>query len=188
VSPWGALAFFVKNKDGTLRLCIDYRQLNKMTIKNKYPFPRIDDLFDQLRGATIFSNIDLRFGYHQVLIKDEDIQKTTFRTRYSHYEFVVVPFGLTNAPTTFMCLMNNILSKLLDIFVLVFIDDILLYSKNREEHEEHLKLVLQVMREHHLYAKFSKYEFFQKQVHYLGHVISEEGVVVGPDKIKAIMD
>jgi hypothetical protein len=145
-------------------------------------------LFDQLRGAKVFSKIDLRSGYHQVRIKDEDIHKTTFMTRYGHYEFVVVPFGLTNAPTTFMCLMNNVLSKFLDRFVLVFIDDILVYSKNREQHEEHLKLVLQVLREYQLYAKFSKCDFFHKQVHYLGHVIYEEGVVVDLDKIKAIMD
>jgi hypothetical protein len=148
VSPWGAPTLFVKKKYVTLRLYIDYRQLNNMTIKNKYPLPRIDDLFDQLRGATIFSGIDLRSGYHQVRIKYEDINKTNFRTRYGHYEFVVVPFGLTNAPTTFMFLMNNVFRKLLDRFVLVFIDDILIYSKNREDHEEHLKLVLQVLREH----------------------------------------
>jgi hypothetical protein len=160
VSPWGALVLFLKNKDGTLRLCIDYRQLNKVTIKNKYPLPRIDDLFDQLGGASIFSNIDLRSGYHQVRIKGKDIHKTTFRTRYGHYEFVVVPFGLTNSLATFMCLMNNVLSKVLDKFVLVFIDDILIYSKNREEHEEHLRLVLQVLREHKLYAKFNKCDFF----------------------------
>jgi hypothetical protein len=188
VSPWGAPILFVKKKDGTLRLCIDYRQLNKVTIKNKYSLPRIDDLFDQLGGASVFSKIDLRSRYHQVRIKGEDIHKTAFRTRYGHYEFVVVPFGLTNAPATFMCLMNNILSKFLDKFVLVFIDDILIYSKNREEHEEHLRLVLQVLREHQLYAKFSKCDFFQKQIHYLGHVLSEEGVAVDPDKIRSIME
>jgi hypothetical protein len=188
VSPWGALVLFVKNKDGTLRLCKDYRQLNKVTIKNKYPLPRIDDMFDQLGGASIFSKIDLISGYHQVQIKGEDIHKTAFRMRYGHYEFVVVPFGLTNAPATFMCLMNNVLSKFLDKFVLVFIDDRLIYSKNREEHEEHLRLVLQVLREHQLYAKFSKCEFFHKQIHYLGHVISEKGVAVDPDKIRSIME
>jgi hypothetical protein len=126
VSPWGAPILFMKKKDSTLRLCIDYRQVNKVTIKNKYPLPRIDDLFDQLGGASIFSKIDLRLGYHQVQIKGEDIHKTTFRMRYDHYEFVVVSFGLTNAPATFMCLMTNVLSKLLDKFVLVFIDDILI--------------------------------------------------------------
>jgi hypothetical protein len=188
VSPWGAPVLFVKKKDVTLRLCIDYRQLNKVTIKNKYPLPRIDDLFNQLGGASIFSKIDLRSGYHQVRIKGEYIHKTAFRTRYAHYEFVVVPFGLTNAPATFMCLMNNILSKFLDKFVLVFIDEILIYSKNREEHEEHLRIVLQVLREHQLYAKFSKCDFFQKQIHYLGHVLSEEGVAVDPDKIRSIME
>jgi hypothetical protein len=187
VSPWGAPSLFVKKKDDTLRLCIDYRQLNKMTIKNNYLLPRIDDLFDQLRGATIFSKIDLRFGYHQVSIKDEEIHKTTFRTRYGHYEFVVVPFGLTNAPTTFMCLLNNVLSKFLDKFVLVLIDDILIYYENREEHEEYLNIVLHVLKKNQLYAKFSKCNFFQKQVHYLGHVFSKEGVAVDPDKIKAIV-
>ena len=133
---------FVKKKDGNFRLCIDYRQLNKLTIKNRYPLPRIDDLFDQVRGASVFSKIDLRSGYHQLRIKEEDISKTTFRTRYGHYEFVVLPFGLTNAPATFMCLMNSVLNKYLDKFVLVFIDDILVYSKSEEENKEHLSIVL----------------------------------------------
>jgi hypothetical protein len=186
VSPWGAPILFVKKKDGTLRLCIDFRQLNKSTIKNKYPLPRIDDLFDQLRGEKIFSKIDLRSGYHQVRIKEEDIHKTTFRTRYGNYEFVVVPFGLTNAPTVFMCLMNGIFRNYLDKFVIVFLDDILVYSKSEEEHEHHLRLVLQVLREHQLYAKLSKCSFYQEQIHYLGHIISEQGIAVDPEKIEAI--
>jgi hypothetical protein len=188
VSPWGAPILFVRKKDGTLRLCIDYRQLNKMTIKNRYPLPRIDDLFDQVRGATIFSKIDLQAGYHQVRIKDEDIYKTTFRMRYGHYEFVVIPFGLTNAPASFMCLMNSILSKYLDKFVIVFIDDILIYSKNEQEHEEHLRIVLQILREKKLYAKLSKCDFYKDKIQYLGHVVSKEGIVVDPEKIKSIMD
>jgi hypothetical protein len=160
VSPWGAPVLFVKKKDGTLRLCIDFRQLNKYTINNKYPLPQIDDLFDQLRGEKIFSKIDLRVGYHQVRIKKEDIHKTTFRTRYGNYEFVVVPFGLTNAPAVFMYLMNDIFRNYLDKFVIVFLDDILIYSKFEEEHENHLILVLQVLRENQLYAKLSKCSFY----------------------------
>jgi hypothetical protein len=186
VSPWGAPVLFVKKKDGTLRLCIDFRQLNKYTIKNKYPLPRIDGLFDQLRGEKICSKIDLRSGYHQVRIKEEDIHKTTFRTRYGNYEFVVVPFGLTNAPDVFMCLMNGIFKNYLDKFIIVFLDDILIYSKSEEEHEHHLRLVLQVLREHQLYAKFSKCYFYQKQIHYLGHIISEQGIVVDLEKIESI--
>ena len=135
VSPWGASVLFVKKKDGTLILFIDYKKLNKMTIKNWYPLPLIDDLFDQFHGSTILWKIDLRSGYHQVRMKDEDIFKTTFRTRYGHYEFVIIPFGLTNAPVAFMCLMNNILSNYMDKFVIVFIDNILIYSKNEQEHE-----------------------------------------------------
>jgi len=171
VSPWGAPVLFVKKKNGTLRLCIDYRQLNKMTIKNRYPLPRIDDLFDQIHGVTVFSKIDLRSGYHQVIIKGEDIFKTAFRTCYGHYEFVVMPFGLTNAPLSFMCLMNSVLSKYLDKFLIVFIDDILIYSKTREEHNEHLKIILQILREHELYANLSKCEFLNGKIQYFGHVI-----------------
>ena len=130
VSPWGVPVVFVKKKDGTLRFCVDYRQLNKMTLKNKYQLPKIDDLFDQLKDSSVFSKIDLRFGYHQLRIKDVDVHKTTFRTRYGHYEFLVMPFGLTNAPTTFMDLMNHVFRQYVDRFVLVFIDDILVYSKD----------------------------------------------------------
>jgi hypothetical protein len=186
VSPWGAPILFVKKKDGTLRLCIDFKQLNKVTIKNKYTLPRIDDLFDQLKDARIFSKNDLGSGYHQVRIKDEDISKTTFGTRYGHYEFTVVPFGLSNAPVIFMCLMNGVFREYLDKFVIVFLDDILVYSKSEEEHEYHLRTVLQVLREHQLYAKLSKCSFYHNKIHYLGHIISEEGITVDPENIEAI--
>jgi hypothetical protein len=172
VSPWGSPMLFVKNKDRTLRSCIDFRHLNKFTIKNKYHFPRIDDLFDQLKGARIFSKIDLRSSYHQVRIKEENISKTTFRTRYGRYEFIVVTFGLTIAPVVFMCLMNGVFREYLDKFVIVFLHDILIYSKSEEEHEKHLRMVLQVLREHKLYAKLSKCIFYQKKIHYLRHIIS----------------
>jgi hypothetical protein len=183
VSPWGASVLFVKKKDGTLRLFIDFRQLNKVTVKNKYPLPRIDDLFDQLKDAKIFLKIDLRSGYHQVRIKNEDISKTAFRTRYGHYEFTVVLFGLTNAPVVFMCLMNGVFRDYLDKFFIVFLDDVLVYSKIEEEHEKHLRMVLQVLREHQLYAKLSKCSFYQRQIHYLGHIISEEGIDVDSEKV-----
>jgi hypothetical protein len=152
-SPWGAPVLFVKKKVGSMRLCIDYRELNKVTIRNKYPLPRIDDLFDQLRGSEVFSKIDLRSGYYQLRVKEEDIPKTAFRTRYGHYEFLVMPFGLTNAPAVFMDLMNMVFHEYLDSFVIVFIDDILVYSKSQEEHEEHLRIVLQILRDRKLFAK-----------------------------------
>ncbi|KAL0560529.1 hypothetical protein IC582_000934 [Cucumis melo] len=186
VSPWGAPVLFVKKKDGSMRLCIDYRELNKVTVKNRYPFPRIDDLFDQLQGATVFSKIDLRSGYHQLRIKDEDVPKTAFRSRYGHYEFIVMSFGLTNAPAVFMDLMNRVFREFLDTFVIVFIDDILIYSKTEAEHEEHLRMVLQTLRDNKLYAKFSKCEFWLKQVSFLGHVVSKAGVSVDPAKIEAV--
>ena len=187
VSPWGAPVLFVKKKDGTMRLCIDYRQLNKVTVRNKYPLPRIDDLFDQLRGARVFSKIDLRSGYHQLKIKEADVPKTAFRTRYGHYEFLVMPFGLTNAPAAFMDLMQRILKHFLDQFVIIFIDDILVYSKSEEDHVKHLRQVLQTLRENKLYAKFSKCEFWLDRVVFLGHVISAEGVFVDPTKVEAIV-
>ncbi|KAL0554253.1 hypothetical protein IC582_008170 [Cucumis melo] len=186
VSPWGAPVLFVKKKDGSMRLCIDYRELNKVTVKNRYPLPRIDDLFDQLQGATVFSKIDLRSGYHQLRIKDEDVPKTAFRSRYGHYEFIVMSFGLTNAPAVFMDLMNRVFREFLDTFVIVFIDDILIYSKTEAEHEKHLRMVLQTLRDNRLYAKFSKCEFWLKQVSFLGHVVSKAGVSVDPTKIEAV--
>ncbi|KAL0552128.1 hypothetical protein IC582_011225 [Cucumis melo] len=186
VSPWGAPVLFVKKKDGSMRLCIDYRELNKVTVKNRYPLPRIDDLFDQLQGATVFSKIDLRSGYHQLRIKDEDVPKTAFRSRYGHYEFIVMSIGLTNAPAVFMDLMNRVFREFLDTFVIVFIDDILIYSKTEAEHEKHLRMVLQTLRDNKLYAKFSKCEFWLKQVSFLGHVVSKAGVSVDPAKIEAV--
>ena len=159
-SPWGAPVLFVKKKDGSFRMCIDYRELNKLTVKNRYPLPRIDDLFDQLQGANYFSKIDLRSGYHQLRVLEGDIPKTAFRTRYGHYEFVVMPFGLTNAPAVFMDLMNRVCRPYLDQFVIVFIDDILVYSRSEEEHSQHLQKVLQTLRTEKLYAKFSKCEFW----------------------------
>ena len=159
-----------------MRLCIDYRQLNKITINNKYPLPRIDNLFDQLRGANGFSKIDLRSRYHQLRIKEIDIPKTTFRTRCGHYEFLVMPFGLTNAPAPFMDFMNRVFHPYLDQFVIVFIDDILVYSKNAEEHAVHLRIVLQILRDKQLYTKFSKCEFWLNEVVFFGHVVLGEGI------------
>ncbi|KAI3797453.1 hypothetical protein L1987_32710 [Smallanthus sonchifolius] len=185
-SPWGAPVLFVKKKDGTFRMCIDYRELNKVTIKNRYPLPRIDDLFDQLQGSSFYSKIDLRSGYHQLRVREEDISKTAFRTRYGHFEFMVMPFGLTNAPAVFMDLMNRVCKPYLDQFVIVFIDDILIYSKNEEEHEEHLRLILELLKQEQLYAKFSKCEFWIREVQFLGHVVNEAGIHVDPSKIEAI--
>ncbi|KAJ9557088.1 hypothetical protein OSB04_011702 [Centaurea solstitialis] len=185
-SPWGAPVLFVKKKDGSFRMCIDYRELNKITIKNRYPLPRIDDLFDQLQGATYFSKIDLRSGYHQMRVREEDIAKTAFRTRYGHYEFLVMPFGLTNAPAVFMDLMNRVCRPYLDKFVIVFIDDILIYSRSKEDHEHHLRLTLELLKAEQLYAKFSKCEFWIREVHFLGHVVNRDGIHVDPAKIEAI--
>ena len=186
-SPWGSPVLFVRKKDGSLRLCIDYRKLNQVTIKNRYPLPRIDDLFDQLQSARVFSKIDLRSGYYQLRIRDSDIERTAFRTRYGHFEFLVMPFGLTNAPAAFMDLMHRVFHQFLDRFVVVFVDDILVYSASEEEHAEHLRIVLQTLREHQLYAKLSKCEFWLQQVHFLGHVISGEGVLVDPAKVEAVL-
>ncbi|KAK8931451.1 hypothetical protein KSP39_PZI016502 [Platanthera zijinensis] len=185
-SPWSAPVLFVKKKDGSLRLCIDYRELNKLTVKNKYPIPRIDDLFDQLVGASTFSKLDLRSGYHQLRIRDADIQKTAFSTRYGHFEFVVMSFGLTNAPSVFMDLMNRVFREYLDRFVIVFIDDILVFSKSAEDHAAHLRIVLSTLRKNQLFAKFSKCEFWLSEIAFLGHIISQKGVSVDPKKIEAI--
>ncbi|KAI3510609.1 hypothetical protein L1887_17736 [Cichorium endivia] len=185
-SPWGAPVLFVKKKDGTMRMCIDYRELNKVTIKNRYPLPRIDDLFDQLQGASYFSKIELRSGYHQLKVREEDVPKTAFRTRYGHYEFLVMPFGLTNAPAAFMDLMNRVCKPYLDKFVIVFIDDILIYSRSEADHERHLRSVLSLLKREALYAKFSKCEFSLREVQFLGHVVGKDGIKVDPAKIEAI--
>ncbi|KAA3466626.1 polyprotein [Gossypium australe] len=164
-----------------MRLCIDYQQLNKVTIKNKYPLPRIDDLFDQLKGATVILKIDLRYGYYQLRVKESDVPKTTFRTRYGHYEFLVMPFGLTNALAIFMDLMNRIFRLYLDKFLVVFIDDILIYSQDEAEHAEHLRTILQILRDKKLFAKFSKSEFWLREIRFLGHIISGDAIWVDPN-------
>jgi hypothetical protein len=186
--PWGCLAIFVKKKDQTLRMCVDYRPLNEVTIKNKYPLPRIDILFDQLTGARVFSKIDLRSGYHQICIRPEDIPKTAFTTRYGLFEYLVMSFRLTNAPVHFTYLMNSVFMPELDKFVVVFIDDILIYSKNEEEHAQHLRIVLTRLREHQLYAKFSKCAFWLEEIRFLGHVLSAWGIAVDPSKVKDILE
>jgi hypothetical protein len=182
-SPWGCPALFVKKKDESLRLCVDYRPLNAVTIKNKYPLPCIDVLFDQLVGAKVFSKIDLRSGYHQIKIRASDIPKTAFSTRYGLYEYLVMSFGLTNAPAYFMYMMNLVFMPELDKFVVVFIDDILVYSRNEDEHTMHLHIVLQRLRDHHLYAKFSKCDFWLREIKFLGHTISQDGIAVDPEKV-----
>jgi hypothetical protein len=189
-SPWGCPALFVKKKNNSLRLCVDYHPLNKVTIKNKYPLLRIDILFDQLElaGARVFSKIDLRSGYHQIKIRPSDIPKTAFSTRYGLYEYLVMSFGLTNAPAYFMYLMNSVFMQELDKFVVVFIDDILIYSKNPEDHTKHLHVVLQRLRDHHLYAKFSKCEFWLDTVKFLGHTISSDSISVDPSKVQEVLD
>ncbi|GJS32784.1 putative reverse transcriptase domain-containing protein [Tanacetum coccineum] len=184
-SPWGAPVLFVKKKDGSFRMCIDYRELNKLTVKNRYPLPRIDDLFDQLQGSSTYSKIDLRSGYHQLRVRDEDIPKTAFRTRYGHYEFQVMPFGLTNALAVFMDLMNCVCKPYLDKFVIVFIDDILIYSRNKEEHTDHLRIILELLKKEKLYAKFSKCDFWINIVQFPGHLIDSQGIHVDPAKIEA---
>ncbi|GKE84818.1 putative reverse transcriptase domain-containing protein [Tanacetum coccineum] len=169
-------------------MCIDYRKLNKLTVKTRYPFLRIDNLFDQLQGSSVYSKIDLRSGYHQLIVRDKDILKTAFRTRYGHYNFQVMSFGLTNASAVFMDLMNRVCRPYLDKFVIVFIDDILIYSKTKEEHDAHLRLILELIKKEELYAKFSKCDFWLSKVQFLGHVIDSEGIHVDPAKIKSIKD
>jgi hypothetical protein len=186
--PWGCPALFVKKKDESLRLCVDYRPLNAVTIKNKYPSPRIDVLFDQLVGSKVFSKIDLLSDYHQIKIRADDIPKTAFSTRYGLYEYLVMSFGLTNSSTYFMYLMNSVFMPELDKFVVVFTDDILVYSRNEQEHTMHLHTVLQRLRDHRLYAKLSKCDFWLREIKILGHTISQDGVSVDPEKVQEVMD
>jgi hypothetical protein len=187
-SPWGCPALFITKKDESLRLCVDYRPLNAVTIKNKYPLPRIDTLFNQLAGARVFSKIDLQSGYHQIKIRLSDVPKTAFSTRYGLYKYMVISFGLTNTPAYFMYLMNSVFMPELDKFIVVFIDDILVYSKNEIEHAKHLHIILQRLRDHQLYAKLSKCEFWLSSVKFLGHTISGEGIAVDPSKVQEVMD
>jgi hypothetical protein len=182
-SPWASPVLFVEKKDGTRRMCIDYWALNEVIIKNEYPLPRIEYLFEKLRGASVFSKIDLSSCYHQLRIRPSDIPKTTFITKYGLYEFIVMSFGLTNAPALFMNLMNTVFMDYLDKFVVVFIDNILKYSQSEEEHVDHLKMVLQRLREHQLYAKLSKCEFWIDEVMFLGHIINKDGLAVDPKKV-----
>ncbi|CAI7893870.1 unnamed protein product [Closterium sp. NIES-54] len=187
-SPYAAPVLFTRKKEGDLRLCIDYRALNAITIKNKYPLPRVEELFDMLGEATVFSKLDLRSGYHQIRLAEDDISKTAFRTRYGHFEFRVLPFGLTNAPATFMGLMNDIFRPFLDRFVIVFLDDILIFSKSLEEHAQHLRIVLDTLCHHRLYAKLSKCTFVRSSIGFLGHVISSKGIAMDPAKVQCLAD
>nr|GEX60605.1 putative reverse transcriptase domain-containing protein [Tanacetum cinerariifolium] len=185
-SPWGAPVLFVKKKDEFSRMRIDYQELNELTIKNHYPLPRIDVLFDQLQGSSIYSKIELRSGYHQLRVRDKDIPKNAFRTRYGHYKFQVILFGLTNAPAVYMDLINSVCKPYLDKFVIVFSDDILIYSRNKKEHANHLRIILELLKKDKLYAKFSKCDFWISIVQFLKHLIDSQGLHVDPAKIEAV--
>ena len=185
-SPYGAMTLVVKKKDGDSRVVVDYRGLNEITIKNRYPLPLMDELFDRVHGATVFTKIDLRTGFHQIRLRESDCEKTAFRTRYGSFEYRVLPMGLCNAPSTFMRLMNETFKEMLDKTVLVFLDDILIFSKSVEDHERHVAQALDKLKEAKLYAKLSKCEFFKDEVEFLGHRIGKGGLATSPDKIEAV--
>lgn len=187
-SPWGAPVLFVPKKDGGLGMCIDYRALNKLTVKNRYPLPRIEDLLEQLQGAKVFSGLDLASGYWQIRIDDEDVPKTAFRTHLGHYQWRVLSFGLTNCPSTFQQAMNEVFHNYLNKFVIIYLDDILIYSRSAAEHEEHLRLVLQRLREQKLYCRPHKCHFNTSEIEYLGHIVGTAGVKVDPRKVKAVQE
>ena len=187
-SPYGAPVLFVPKKDGRWRMCIDYRALNRQTIRDRYPLPRIDDLLDRLGKAKHFTTLDLASGYHQIAVKEEDIPKTAFRTQRGHFEFVVMPFGVTNAPSTFQRMMNSLFKEDLDDFVLVYLDDILVFSATLEEHIRHIRKALEKLRTAKLYARLHKCAFFQRRVEYLGFDVSAEGIQPSPEKVKAIVE
>jgi len=187
-SPFGAPVLFVRKKDGSFRMCIDYRALNKVTVMDRYPLPRIDELIDRLHGAKWFTKIDMAQGYHQLRVREEDVHKTAFRTRYGHFEFLVLPFGLCSAPASFMRLMHHIFDDLLDQCVVIFIDDVLIYSRTKDEHDKHVRMVLDRLRQHSLFAKLSKCSFFKPEVEFLGFVVGRHGVGMEQAKIKAVLD
>eukprot|EP00798_Chlamydomonas_sp_ICE-L_P002508 gene2508-biopygen3525 len=185
-SPWGSPILFVAKPDGSWRMAIDYRKLNKVTIPNRYPLPRIDDLFDQVRGAKVFSNLDLQNAYHNIRLHDSDVPKTAFITPMGLYEFKVLQFGLANAPSAFTKVMNTVFRDLIGKFVVIYLDDILIFSSNDDEHEKHLRIVLQRLEDNHLFIKREKCSFFQPEVKYLGHVLSGDGIRVNETKVKAV--
>jgi len=184
--PYGSLVLFMDKKDKKLCMCIDYHALNKITIKNNYPLPQIDDLFDSLNGVCYFSCINLKLDYYQICMEEVDVEKTTMKTKYSSYEFLVMPFGLCNALSTFTTLMNSIFHKKLDEFMSIYIDDMLVYSKSTKEHVTYLEFVLQKFKENKLYINRVKNEFASPKMDFLGHVLFREGVKVDPKKVESI--
>jgi hypothetical protein len=187
LSPFASPVLLVKKKDESWRFCVDYRKLNANKINNKFPMSVIDEFLDEMEGAKVFTKLDLNSGFHQIRMSLPDEQKTTFKTHHGHFQFRVIPLGLTNAPTTFQCLMNSIFAAYMRKFVLVFMDDILIYNISLEEHIHHLSLVFQVLREHQLFIKFKKCAFAQTQIEYLGHIISDQGVATDPSKTSVML-